>query len=121
MLGMRKNCQGWEEEVFFLPPDLDVEPMEIAERKRQTPINTYKGGRTRQGGGLRTLGSDGVDWVLGAWMRVGRIVDAGRVGGVEIGRADRVLCCRGWMLWRGGVAEAGGNLFMQVLQVHIVF
>ena len=83
-------------------------------------MDTYKRDRMRPGGGLRTLGSDSVG--LGSRESVGGvggIVDVGRVEGVEIGMTGRVLCYRGWMVWRGVVAEAGEDLFVQVLQVHI--
>ena len=99
--------------------------MRIVERKRligtedgeSKQMRETKGNRGRS---LRTLRCDGVGSVasqLGG--RVCRILGVGGVEGLEIGRTGLVLGHRGWEFWEGVVVEAGEDLFVQVLQVHI--
>ena len=99
--------------------------MRIAERKRL--IGTEDGeskqireSKLNRGRCLRTLRCDGVGSVssqLGG--RVCRILGIGGVEGLEIRRTGLVMGYRGWEFWEGIVVEAGEDLFVQVLQVHI--
>ena len=69
---------------------------------------------------MRTLGCDSVGSVssqLGG--RVRRILGVGGVERLEIRRTGLVLGHRGWEFWEVVVVEAGEDLFVQVLQIHI--
>ena len=95
--------------------------MRIAERKRLIEAGgaLTKTKERDERRSLRTLGSDSVGRVSRQFGgRVCRILCVGRVEGVEIGRAG-LVGHRGWKLWGKIVSEAGEDLFVQVLQVHI--
>lgn len=95
--------------------------MWIAEWKR---LVEAEGGQSKQmreiERDVRTLGRDGVGRRASQPVReVRRVLCVGRVERLEIGRAGLWLGDRGRELREGVVAEAGEDLLVQVLQVHI--